>query len=262
MQELRDRTGVCPAQFGVRLQRQPRSQHERTLPGTRVRQRQIGVVAAHAVEIDDVEVERARCPMVRSHAPMFGFDALQTAQQFLRGEFRVHRHDRIEEFRGARRHAPRVGAVQRRDARHLRGRQPVDAAHRVTQRGGDVSLIAAQRDDGVMHRPRNVRSIGRIIVTGTADDALISTVSGIAEILIIGAVAGTVAASFAADTGTGTIRILCTRLRLPRNGFTGTFHGDAHIVERYDDRRVRLVHGHLHARHGGIAENHRRDAIG
>ncbi len=113
-----------------------------------------------------------------------------------------------------------------------------------------------------MHWPRNVCSIGRIIVTGTADDALISTVSGIAEILIIGAVAGTVAASFAADTGTGTIRILCMRLRLPRNGFTGTFHGDAHIVERYDDRRVRLVHGHLHARHGGIAENHRRDAIG
>ena len=51
--------------------------------------------------------------MIGTHAAMVGFDTLQSAQQFQGRQSRIHRHDRIMEFRSAIGHAPRIGSIQR-----------------------------------------------------------------------------------------------------------------------------------------------------
>ena len=151
MEELSHGTGMIARQFGIGFERQPRPQHERPLPCTGVRQRQVRIVAALTVKIDDVQIKCARSPMVGTHSTMFGFDALQSSQQFHCRQFGGHGNNRIVKVGGTIGHAPRIGTVQRRNARNLSGRQSVDRTHRVTQGGHYIALIATHGNDGMMH---------------------------------------------------------------------------------------------------------------
>ena len=89
--------------------------------------------------------------MVGTHSTMFGFDALQSSQQFHCRQFGGHGNNRIVKVGGTIGHAPRIGTVQRRNARNLSGRQSVDRTHRVTQGGHYIALIATHGNDGMMH---------------------------------------------------------------------------------------------------------------
>ena len=160
MQQLCHGTSVRSAKFGVRFEREPRPQHEGPLPCSRMRQRQVGIVAFLTVEVDDVQIERTGSPVIGALPSMRGFDALQSVQQFGRGKSGVHGYDRIAEFRRSFRHAPRVGAIQRRYPRHLCGRQSVHTAHRVAQRRRHITLVASHGDDDMMRPaafPRIIR---------------------------------------------------------------------------------------------------------
>ena len=170
VQQLCHGTGVRSPEFCVRFKRKPRPQYESPLPCARMRQRQVGVGAFLPVKVDDVQIERARRPMVGAHATMRGFDALQTGQQFGGRKPGIHGHDRIAEFRSTFRHAPCVGPIERRHPRHLRGGKPINAPNGVTQGGGHIALIASHGDDGMMHLPMFRRPLTRWTVncfTGT-----------------------------------------------------------------------------------------------
>ena len=109
MEELSHGTGMIARQFGIGFERQPWTEHERPLPCTGVRQRQVGILAFLTIEIDDVQIERARGPMVGTHAAMVGFDALQSSQQFHCRQFGGHGNNRIVKVGGTIGHAPRIG---------------------------------------------------------------------------------------------------------------------------------------------------------
>ena len=64
--------------------------------------------------------------MVGTHSTMFGFDALQSSQQFHCRQLGSHRNNRIVKVGSTIGHAPRIGTVQRRNTRNLSGCQSVN----------------------------------------------------------------------------------------------------------------------------------------
>jgi hypothetical protein len=142
----------------LRVEVEPRPEHEGPLRGPRVREAEVVVVRTPVADDDEVHVEGAgRVAHLAALAVEGVLDGQRTVQQAGRGECGVGHHDGVEEQVRPVRGVDRLGLVDRRDARDPHVRGVGQRAHRPLEVVHPLAEVGPQRDHGPADRAHLAR---------------------------------------------------------------------------------------------------------
>ncbi len=144
-----------PGQDGVGVDLRPRLEHERPLVGARVRQLEVVRDGGERPVDDEVDVERARPPVLVAHPAVGLLDRLAGVQQVAGRQARAREEHGVEVVGlvGAA-HRRRTG--QRGDLGDLEAGDPVEVLDGVAERLLGVAEVRPEREDDVDERRRDV----------------------------------------------------------------------------------------------------------
>ena len=120
-----------------------RPQHEGTLCQIRMRQLELRLVERDIGDVEQIDINRARPPVLVAHAPELLLDALAAFEQLERRKSCLHRRCRIEEG-WLIQLSPRRSLIERRDSHEMCPREPCQGAQCLAQRLAALAEIGPE----------------------------------------------------------------------------------------------------------------------